>query len=115
MQIHVLLEGCRQHSVAHGQQLLGNIIFNQLYEAECASSAHGKRVLPKDLHLVRVVAPEVQSVRYDSLPTDKNWRSGLDNCPLPEFLESNLPRLFATELDKSGSRVNPIRILVTIV
>jgi len=49
-----------------------------------------------------VTAPSDQPVRFDSVAADKNWRSGEDNCPATEFLETNLPRVFASELDKFG-------------
>lgn len=102
MQIHYVLDSCRDHSIAHGQKLLSDILFDDFYAAERLSSQHVKRVLEQDLNFITVTAPSDQPVRFDSVAADKNWRSGEDNCPATEFLETNLPRVFASELDKFG-------------
>ena len=101
-QIHYVLDGCRPHSIAHGQKLLTDILFAELYAAELKSTQHVKRVHEDDVRFIVLTAPNLQTVRFDSVPADKNWRSGEDNCPGNDFLETNLPRLFSSELDKFG-------------
>ena len=101
-QVHYVLDSCRAHSMAHGQKLLTDMLYNEMYAAELKSAQHVKRVHEEDVRFVVLTAPHLQSVRFDSVTADKNWRSGEDNCPSNEFLEQNLPRLFAGELDKFG-------------
>ena len=103
-QVHYVLDGCRGHSIAHGQKLMSDTLFREFYEAERKNAQHVKRVLEEDVRFTVLTAPTLQAVRLDSVASDKNWRSGEDNCPSTEFLEQHLPRLFASELDKYGSQ-----------
>lgn len=102
LQVHYVLDGCRGHSIAHGQKLMSDTLFREFYEAERKNAQHVKRVLEEDVRFTVLTAPILQAVRVDSVASDKNWRSGEDNCPSTEFLEQHLPRLFASELDKFG-------------
>ena len=101
-QVHYVLDGCRGHSIAHGQKLVTDILFSEIYAAEVKSTQHVKRVHEEDVRFISLTAPDLQAVRFDAVPADKNWRSGEDNCPSTDFLEVNLPRVFASELDKFG-------------
>ena len=102
MQVHCVLSDTKHHSVAHGQKLLRDSIFQEILETERANTQHVKRVLEADVRYVNLVAPSTQSVRFDTVACDKNWRSGNDTCPSADFLETSLPRLFASELDRFG-------------
>jgi len=53
MQIHYVLDSCRDHSIAHGQKLLSDTLFEEFYTAERLSSQHVKRVLERDLNSLR--------------------------------------------------------------
>ena len=82
--------------------MLSDPLFSELYEAECKITQHVKRMHAEDVRFIVLTAPSLQSVRFDSVAASKTCWSGEDNCPGTEFVETNLPRVFSSELDKFG-------------
>ncbi len=104
LQVHYVLDRCRGNSIAYGQKMLSGTLFNEIYEAERKSTQNVKRVHEEDVRVMVLPAPNLQAVRLDSVPADKNWRSGEDTCPSNGLVETNLPGPFAASSTRSVYR-----------
>lgn len=109
MTVHVVMYNVKGHSRSHGQKVLKDQLYAELYAVERASSRHDKRVLERDATFITVRAPLDQPVRFDSVElVAGTWRSGIDLTPTSETLERQIPKLIFQELEAMGLRVQDI-------
>ena len=102
MNVHVLLDRVKQHSIRHGEKILRNWLtrFHDEVERKKVDPA-SKRLRSEDLFFVKVKAPAVQPVHFIDVPSDEQksaWRAGMDSIPDPQVLEKGILDLVAKEL-----------------
>jgi hypothetical protein len=100
---HLILDRVRDHSAAHGEDILRSTLFAEFYIAEKAKQSSGsKRLLSTELNFVEVRAPDDQPVCFGDVVSDVGssaWRAGIDLAPASDDLERVVPALVAFELD----------------
>jgi len=103
MHAHVILDRVREHSRAHGKELLRQTLEKEYYKAEKAKAMpKGKRWLSTELSFVRAVAPAHHGVVFSEVPQRADtptWRAGLDQAPASHDLESAVPQIMTAELE----------------
>lgn len=103
MQAHIVLDRIREHSRAHGAEILRKSLESEFYKAEKAKAApKGKRWLSTELTFARALAPAHHGVVFSDVPKKEEtpaWRAGIDQAPAAHDLESAVPQLMAAELD----------------
>ena len=101
--VHIVVDRVRQHSAAHGQTLLRDVLYSQAYSQEKAKVLPSeKRLLSGDLSFVLVRAPDDQTTLLTDMPSDRAlsaWRAGADVSPASKDLEAAVPALVAAELE----------------
>ena len=101
--VHIVVDRVRQHSAAHGQTLLRDVLYLQAYSQEKAKVLPSeKRLLSGDLSFVLVRAPDDQTTLLTDMPSDRAlsaWRAGADVSPASKDLEAAVPALVAAELE----------------
>ena len=101
---HCWLPNTKEHSIAHGKQLLHDSFLAQHLKAERESRQHEKRVYPTDMSVVHVSAPALQPVLFHGVSPDatlSSWRAGLDTLPATSFLETAVPTLVNQDLEEN--------------
>ena len=69
MQAHIVLGRVREHSRAHGAEILRKSLESEFYKAEKAKAApNGKRWLSTELTFARAVAPAHHGVVFSDVP-----------------------------------------------
>ena len=104
-EVHCVLDRVKEHSKAHGQDLLRECLQKAFYAEEKARESSGtstKRWLSKELPFVTVQADSLQTVLFADVAHDGStplWRANLDQAPTPTDLEDAVTKLMAHEVE----------------
>ena len=103
MQAHMVLDRVREHSKAHGLQVLKASLTREFYREEKKKKGPvAKRWLSNELCFAAVSISEDQVVCFDEVPADKgtpSWRAALDQAPSPSDLGLAVPSTVAKDIE----------------
>jgi hypothetical protein len=117
---HMRIHGQSEHSMAHGEKLLQEIIYDDYHKAELAKEDPSrKRVRAEDIRSLLIMASPEQSTRFFEVQpdtADSSWRAGINLSCEDIDLQQAIVDLCSKELDTMDLAVRDqygCKVLVT--
>ena len=116
-QAHMLIHGQSEHSMAHGEKLLREIIYDDYHKAELAKEDPSRKLVrAEDIRSLLIMASPEQSTRFFEVQPDtasSSWRAGINLSCEDIDLQKAIVELCSKELntmdlavrDQHGSKV----------